>query len=80
MKAPTLIVALLAGVLFGFGLGVFRDGQARGRPRRSCDFQDFGLLFVLGGAAVVTAIAYHVLPRIMAKPVLGGAFGKHPRR
>ncbi len=77
MKASTVIVALLTGVLFGFGLAY----SAMVKPEVVLSFlrfEDFGLLFVLGGAVVVTAIAYWVLPRIMAGPVLGGAFGGHP--
>jgi uncharacterized protein len=77
MKASTVIVALFTGVLFGFGLAY----SAMVKPEvvlAFLRFQDFGLLFVLGGAVVVTAIAYHLLPRIMAKPVLGGVFATHP--
>jgi hypothetical protein len=77
MKASTLIVALLTGVLFGFGLSY----STMIRPEVILSFlrfRDLGLLFVLGGAVVVTAAAYHVLPKLMAKPVFGVAFGKHP--
>jgi uncharacterized membrane protein YedE/YeeE len=77
MKASTLVVALLTGVLFGFGLAY----SSMVKPEvvlAFLRFQDPGLLLVLGGAAAVTAIAYQLLPRIMARPVLGGAFGKHP--
>ena len=77
MKASTLIVALLTGVIFGFGLAY----STMVKPEvvlAFLRFQDFGLLLVLGGAVVVTGIAYHLLPRVMARPVFGGAFGKHP--
>jgi uncharacterized membrane protein YedE/YeeE len=77
MKASTVIVALLTGVLFGFGLAY----STMVKPEVVLSFlrfQDFGLLLVLGGAVVVTAIAYRVLPRVMARPVLGGTFGTHP--
>jgi uncharacterized membrane protein YedE/YeeE len=77
MKASTLIVALIAGVIFGFGLSY----STMVKPEVILSFlrfQDFGLLFVLGGAAAVTGIAYFVLPRLLAKPLLGVAFGKHP--
>jgi uncharacterized membrane protein YedE/YeeE len=77
MKASTLVVALLTGVIFGFGLAY----STMVKPEvvlAFLRFQDFGLLLVLGGAVVVTGIAYRVLPRIMARPALGGAFGKHP--
>jgi uncharacterized membrane protein YedE/YeeE len=77
MKASTLIVALITGVLFGFGLAY----SSMVRPEVVLSFlrfRDLGLLLVLGGAVIVTAVAYHVLPRVMTKPVLGGAFGEHP--
>jgi uncharacterized protein len=77
MKASTVVVALLTGVLFGFGLAY----STMVKPEVVLSFlrfQDFGLLLVLGGAVVVTAIAYQVLPRIMPRPLLGGAFGRHP--
>lgn len=77
MKASTLIVALVTGIAFGFGLSY----STMVRPEVVLSFlrfQDFGLLFVLGGAVVVTALAYRSLPRLMPKPVFGAAFGKHP--
>jgi len=76
MKVSTLGVALLTGVLFGFGLAY----SAMVRPEVVLSFlrfQDLGLLFVLGGAAVVTAFAYRLLPSVMRKPVFAIAFGKH---
>jgi uncharacterized membrane protein YedE/YeeE len=77
VKASTIIVALVAGVFFGFGLAY----SSMVRPEvilSFLKFQDFGLLLVLGGAVFVTALAYYILPRIMAKPLFGAAFGKHP--
>jgi uncharacterized membrane protein YedE/YeeE len=77
VKASTVIVALVAGVFFGFGLAY----SSMVRPEVILSFlrfQDFGLLLVLGGAVFVTTLAYYVLPRIMAKPLFGAAFGKHP--
>ena len=77
MKASTLIVALITGVLFGFGLAY----SSMVKPEVVLSFlrfEDFGLLLVLGGAVVVTVVAYKVLPKFMARPVLGGTFGKHP--
>lgn len=77
MKVSTLIVALVTGVVFGFGLSY----STMVKPEVVLSFlrfEDFGLLLVLGGAVVVTALAYHVLPRVMAKPVFGAVFGKHP--
>jgi hypothetical protein len=72
-----LIIALVTGVLFGFGLAY----SSMVKPEVVLSFlrfQDFGLLLVLGGAVVVTAIAYQLLPRMLAHPVFGGSFGRHP--
>jgi uncharacterized protein len=77
MSAKTLLVALVTGIVFGFGLSY----STMVKPEVVLSFlrfQDFGLLLVLGGAVVVTALAYHVVPKLIARPVLGGAFGKHP--
>lgn len=71
-----LLAATVAGVLFGFGLSLSTMIQ----PRVVLDFltlQDFGLMLVLGGAVAVTFVAYQLLPRLRATPILGGVFGQH---
>lgn len=76
MKGSTLIVALVTGIVFGFGLSY----STMVKPEVVLSFlrfQDFGLLLVLGGAVAVTALTYQALPRLRAKPLLGGAFGQH---
>jgi len=40
-------------------------------------FQDMGLMLVLGGAVVVTLLAYRFVPKLLRQPLLGGAFGAH---
>ena len=50
-------LVLAGGLLFGFGLGVSRMA----RPEVVLDFlrfRDFGLLFVMGGAAAVSAVTF----------------------
>lgn len=77
MKLAALLVALITGVLFGFGLAL----STMVKPEVVLSFlrfQDFGLLLVLGGAVVVTALAYHLVPLLMTKPLLAASFGKHP--
>jgi len=72
----TLVVALVTGILFGFGLA----WSTMVKPEVVLDFlrwRDFGLLFVLGSAVMVTGLAYHLLPKLMRQPLLGGTFGKH---
>jgi hypothetical protein len=77
MKPAALATVLAAGSLFGFGLAL----STMVRPEVVIDFllwRDLGLLLVLGGAVAVTFFAYHLLPRLMAKPWVGTEFQKHP--
>lgn len=71
-----LLAALIAGALFGFGLSLstmIRPSIVLGFLR----FQDMGLMLVLGGAVVVTFIGYRVAPKLLTRPLFGGAFGQH---
>lgn len=77
MKPAALLAVLASGALFGFGLALSTMVQ----PEVVLGFllwRDMGLLLVLGGAVVVTFLAYRLLPRLLRKPWLGEAFGKHP--
>ena len=61
------------GILFGFGLAY--SGMTQ--PEIVLSFlmlEDLGLIFVMGGAAVVTFFAINVVPKLMKTPALGGAF------
>lgn len=61
------------GILFGFGLAY--SGMTR--PEIVLSFlrlDDLGLIFVMGGAAVITFIAINVVPKFMKAPALGGTF------
>lgn len=61
------------GILFGFGLAY--SGMTR--PEIVLSFlrlDDLGLMFVMGGAAVVTFFAINVVPKFMKAPALGGTF------
>jgi len=68
--------ALGAGALFGFGLALSTMIQPR-VVLSFLRFQDLGLMLVLGGAVVVTFLAYRFVPRLLRRPVLGGAFCTH---
>ncbi|HEY8904568.1 MAG TPA: DUF6691 family protein [Rhodoferax sp.] len=74
---PARTLATLAGgALFGYGLAL----STMIRPEVVLSFlrfQDFGLMLVMGGAVLVTLLAYKVTPRFMAKPLLGGYFHHH---
>jgi len=79
MNPRTLAFVLASGALFGFGLAL----STMVRPEVILDFllwRDMGLLLVLGGAVAVTFVAYHLGPRVMAKPLAGAAFQKHPSK
>ncbi len=75
-NARQVLAVLAAGVLFGFGLAVSTMVQ----PASVLSFlhaQDFGLTLVMGGAVVVTLLAYRWVPRALKQPLLGGHFGHH---
>jgi len=77
MKPMTWLMVLASGALFGFGLALstmIRPEVVLGFLR----FDDFGLLLVLGGAVAVTLLAYRFGPKLLARPLSGPAFGKHP--
>lgn len=70
------LATLVAGALFGFGLSLstmIRPEIVLGFLR----FQDWGLMLVMGGAVVVTLLAYKGAPRWLRQPLLGGAFQTH---
>lgn len=69
-------VTLVAGALFGFSLALSTMIQ----PEVVLQFlrwQDFGLTLVMGGAVVVTVLAYTLIPRLLKQPLLGGHFHVH---
>jgi uncharacterized membrane protein YedE/YeeE len=76
MTPGKLLAVLLAGALFGFGLALSTMVQ----PDVVLSFLrlgDFGLMLVMGGAVVVTLVAYKLLPRLLKQPLLGGYFHWH---
>ena len=77
MSVSRFVAVLAAGALFGFGLAISTMVQPEvvlGFLR----FQDFGLMLVMGGAVVVTLLAYKLAPRLLVRPLLGGSFHAHP--
>lgn len=79
MSLGKFLAVLAGGALFGFGLAL----STMVRPEVVLSFlrfQDFGLVLVLGGAVMVTALAYQLLPRLLARPLLGGHFHHHVSR
>ncbi|ELY63112.1 hypothetical protein C489_19891 [Natrinema versiforme JCM 10478] len=64
-------LVLVGGLLFGFGLGF----SQMARPEvvlNFLQFEDFGLLFVMFGAAIVSGIAFAVMPRLRDSAPLTG--------
>jgi len=62
---------LLGGLIFGFGLGY----SHMARPEVVLDFlqfEDLGLLFVMGGAAITTGIVFAVATTVLDRAPLTG--------
>ena len=76
LTLPKALVTLLAGALFGFGLSLATMVQPE-VVLSFLRFQDWGLMLVMGGAVVVTLIAYKLLPKLLKQPLLGGYFHWH---
>jgi len=63
MKAKNVIV-FIGGLLFGFGLAI--GGMAKQEVVISfLQLKDLGLLLLLGGSALVTAITINLIPKIL---------------
>jgi len=72
------IVLFLAGILFGFGLGL--GGMAKQEIVLSfLQLKDLGLIVLMVGAASVTFIAINIIPRFVKRPFLGGEFKPRTR-
>ncbi|WP_396612795.1 YeeE/YedE family protein [Haloferax sp. S1W] len=71
-----LLVVVLGGLIFGFGLAV----SNMARPEVVLDFlqfDDLGLLFVMGGAAVVTGTVFALAERSNGRaPLTGADYGR----
>ncbi|WP_248897113.1 DUF6691 family protein [Haloplanus halobius] len=69
-RSPLVLpVIYIGGLIFGLGLAI--SGMAR--PEVVLDFlqlEDFGLLFVMGGAAIVTGITFTVATRYLDRAPL----------
>jgi len=77
MKIKHLFV-FIGGLFFGFGLAF--GGMSKQEIVLSfLQLEDLGLLLLLGGSALVTALTINLIPKIMKKPILGGEFKKRTR-
>ena len=62
---------LVGGLIFGFGLGF----SHMARPEvvlNFLQFDDFGLVFVMFGAAIVTGVTFFLAPRLLGRAPLTG--------
>tara|TARA_B100000508_G_scaffold36168_2_gene27999 strand:+ start:12551 stop:12982 length:432 start_codon:yes stop_codon:yes gene_type:complete len=69
------IIIIFGGTIFGFGLAY--SGAAI--PEVVLSFlrlEDLGLAFVIGGALLITWLAFQFIPQLVATPLLGGTFTK----
>ncbi len=76
MNIPRSLATLVAGALFGFGLSL----STMVRPEvvlGFLQFQDFGLMLVMGGAVLVVLLAYQLAPRLLKRPLLDDHFHTH---
>ncbi|ELZ82189.1 YeeE/YedE family protein [Haloferax larsenii] len=71
-----MLVVVLGGLIFGFGLAL----SNMARPEVVLDFlqfEDFGLVFVMGGAAVVTGTVFALAERSKGRaPLTGADYGR----
>lgn len=74
-KFLSLLVTLIGGMLFGFGLAL----STMVSPEVVLSFlrlQDFGLMLVMGGAVAVTVVVYQLAPRLFKQPLLSDSFAQ----
>ena len=77
MSFSKFLAVLASGALFGFGLALSTMVQ----PEVVLGFlrmQDWGLMLVMGGAVMVTVLAYQLAPRLLRRPMLGDHFSARP--
>lgn len=67
------LIMLAGGALFGFGLA-YSGMNSPEVVLNFLNFKDFGLLLVMGGAIAVTVLAYQLIPRKLAHPLIGKTF------
>jgi len=72
------VFVFMGGLFFGFGLAL--GGMSKQEIVLSfLQLKDLGLLLLLGGSALVTAITINLIPKLLNNPILGGEFKKRKR-
>lgn len=77
MSPVAWLCVLVSGALFGFGLSASTMIQPE-VVLSFLRFTDFGLLWVLGSASLLTLITYQLAPKVMDAPLFAKFFGVHP--
>jgi len=77
MKPIALLQVLISGMLFGLGLTYATMVQPE-VVLSFLNFNDFGLLLVLGGATTLTFVVYQLVPRIAKAPLFATNFNTRP--
>lgn len=73
------LLVVVAGALFGFGLAL--SGMIQPEVVLSfLQFQDWGLMLVMGGALMVALASYQLFPRARSTPLFGAGFEAHTAR
>ncbi|MFC7115745.1 YeeE/YedE family protein [Natronoarchaeum sp. GCM10025703] len=66
----------VGGLIFGFGLGFSHMAQPE-VVLNFLQFEDFGLIFVMFGAAIVTGLGFAIIPRLLdSAPLTGDSYGR----
>ena len=79
MNIPYVLAVLIAGMLFGAGLTLSTMVQPEA-VLQFLNFNDFGLLLVLGCATGLTMLVYQLAPKAMRRPLLALSFSGRPKQ
>ena len=79
MSLPYVLAVLVAGMLFGAGLTVSTMVQPEA-VLQFLNFNDLGLLLVLGAATGLTMLVYQLAPKAMKRPMLSLSFSARPKQ
>lgn len=79
MSISYRLSVLIAGVLFGAGLTLSTMVQPES-VLNFLNFDDFGLLLVLGCATGLTMLVYQLAPKAMRRPLLALSFSARPKQ
>ena len=79
MSLPYVLAVLVAVMCFGAGLTVSTMVQPEA-VLQFLNFNDLGLLLVLGAATGLTMLVYQLAPKAMKRPLLSLSFSARPKQ